>query len=324
MKKITKFIFFTFLIFIAVSCILSNPIPPIANTPSLSLTYTQTKSVIQNNAINSATEIPSLTSMPNVTSDSNKEILINFLKTNGRCELPCLLGIQNVSDNEVAIEKFLEYFNSDIFAKENESFEVVADKELGLLNILINSSKEKVTSVFFISKWGNETDKKLLHIETLNTEKYALDFEEIEGLNLVQHYSLDNVLNTHGKPTQVLIAPFPTDPNYPKSIYPFSIILYYERSGFLMQYVSIRQESKDNYIGCLPTTYIDIFSWSPETKISIIDAASNLSGIGINNLNFNYLKKLEGATLFTLTEFYELFSSFSSKCIETPKSLWGG
>src|SRR5690606_18355925 len=162
--------------------------------------------------------------MPNVTSDSNKEILINFLKTNGRCELPCLLGIQNVSDNEVAIEKFLEYFNSDIFAKENESFEVVADKELGLLNILINSSKEKVTSVFFISKWGNETDKKLLHIETLNTEKYALDFEEIEGLNLVQHYSLDNVLNTHGKPTQVLIAPFPTDPNYPKSIYQFSII----------------------------------------------------------------------------------------------------
>ncbi len=323
MKKISKVLFLVFWISTIVGCVYSDSMQSVSSTPTFHLNYTETISVSQTNIIN-VTEMSTLTSMPTVTSNNTREILVDLLSNNGGCELPCLLGLQNKADNESAIESYLDYFNNGAFTKKSSDLQVDVDKDLGIIGVNISISNERTASIILMSKWDNQTDKKLLHIETFSNNNHELDLEEKEGegIDLVSYYSLKNILKTYGAPTQVLLAPIPIDPGYPKPFRPFSLVLYYENHHFVIQYVSEGQEINGNYTGCLPTTYLDVFTWSPQHPLSITDATSNLSGIGINGIDFSYFKKIDEATPYSIPEFYKLFGNSDYNCLETPKSLW--
>jgi hypothetical protein len=118
-----------------------------------------------------------------------------------------------------------------------------------------------------------------------------------------------------------LIAPFPDDLPY---IGDFSLVLYYPDQGFFIQYIFPKDENSGNYIGCpSKSAYIDVITWSPQEEYEISEIAKDISGSGINELNYDYFKPVSEVTTMSLDDFYQKFKNpDDTACLETPITYW--
>lgn len=137
----------------------------------------------------------------------------------------------------------------------------------------------------------------------------------------LEYFFLPSILAAYGKPSVVLIAPFPDELPY---IGDFSMVLYYPDKGFFIQYVFPKDESNGNFIGCpSESAYIDIITWSPQEEYKISEIAKDMSGRGINELNYDYFKPVGEVTTMSLDDFYETFKDpANTTCLETPIKYW--
>lgn len=306
MKNIVRKFFFVTLFFYFTGC-----------------TYVNSSVSINTAATNTLNpdELVSLT--PNSPTEGNPMgLLVALLRDNGDCEFPCMLGISAGIDGVNEPDVFKQFSNSSL--TENDDFQVFTDEKSRSLLVTSKIDEDSWESIFFSQIIVDEhsQDIKILHLETQNDPSFEIDFTDENGLSISSYYALSSILRQYGIPSEVLIAPFPVDPNYPEESYPFSTVLFYEKHNALLQYVSDRRDIEGNYLGCQPTTYIDIVTWSTSKTVSINEAVNYLSGIGVNRLNIKYFKNIDTVTSYSLADFYTKFSDNSEKCIETPKTYW--
>jgi hypothetical protein len=66
------------------------------------------------------------TSLPLIATDTAKEVLSQFIRENGGCKLPCLMGLSPINSNRTAVEAFSRYFqaNSQRMNDELDSLEI--------------------------------------------------------------------------------------------------------------------------------------------------------------------------------------------------------
>jgi hypothetical protein len=144
-------------------------------------------------------------------------------------------------------------------------------------------------------------------------------------LQTLGYYRLSNILAEYGMPSEVLIAPFPDDPQYPAdTIIPFSFVLFYKTEGIFLEYISEREKNGQSFVGCpAQSGYLSVIVWDPRQNVSTTEIASKTSGVGINSLNVNYFQSLENATTMTPQDFFEIFKDPSNAtCIETSINIW--
>jgi len=138
-----------------------------------------------------------------------------------------------------------------------------------------------------------------------------------------EYYLLPQMLSVYGKPSQVLLAPKPDDPD-PQDIewYPFSVVLFYPDRGIFVEYVSPRETKESSYLGCPAKAEISLAVWDPKTGLSLKNIIQ-YAGVEINEFNLDYFKPIEEATSMSLDEFYQKFKdSANTGCLETPKEIW--
>ncbi len=306
MKNIVRKVFFVTLFFYFTGC-----------------TYVNSSVSINTSATNTLTPDDLISFTPSsLTEGDPMDILVALLRDNGDCKFPCLLGISTDIAGVNVPDIFKQFSNSSL--TENDDVQVFIDEKSRSLLATSKIDEDSWESIFFsqIIVDENDQDIKILHLETQNDTSFEIDFTDKNGLSISSYYALSSILRQYGIPSEVLIAPFPVDRNYPEESYPFSTVLFYEKYNVLLQYVSDRRDIEGIYLGCHPTTYIDIVTWSTSKTVSINEAVNYLSGIGANRLNIKYFKDIGTVTSYSLADFYAKFSDNSEECIETPKTYW--
>jgi hypothetical protein len=290
------------------------PIVNITNT----VTSTATKPVVA-----SATNIP--TKLPTLSPDDAALRILELIKDNGGCKLPCIWGVNPLSSTLQSVISFTEQFENGSKPGEydiSNSGDVTAIFWKGNLRAYTNfgpsARKGNLAYLNLYAEFTQEQGEGVnLNIKPVFGNPY---FSQLFG-NLF----LPKILSEYGTPSQVMILPFYDDPDAPKDFNSlFSLVLVYQEKGFLIEYLFPKEKGTSDYIGCpSKAAYLSLITWAPKNQPTLEDAVRGNSGLGINSHNLAQFKSLEEATTMTSDSFIHTFSKEKSRdCIETPQNLW--
>jgi len=233
------------------------------------------------------------TPLPTLTSDKAKELVMELLKSNAGCKLPCWWGIIPGKTTWTEARRFLESF-------------AVYVGETGGVRVPLPSPYSNATYMehgYFI-------------------QNGIVDYMRIYNYNLAPNYFLPRFLEVYGQPSEIWMQTFSQEEIGQQN---FTFILFYPDKGILIEYSTatpIGDLSFDNKLhNCLHGADSPfIYLWSPETnKMSFQDAKQKF----LDTTNLPEPKPLPEATGMDVKTFYETFKDPDTNvCIETPKDLW--
>jgi hypothetical protein len=157
-----------------------------------------------------------------------------------------------------------------------------------------------------------------------NINKYGLSYNSVNYLNMVEYYSIPNILSLYGKPNDVLLGTWPEDPQLSEDqFHEFLIILDYSSKGFLIEYASVKKINDGSIIVCPLFSHIRVAAYSLEKDISP-DYVAEYAGFAWYPItDNNFYKRIDEATSLTIDEFYTIYKDDSnSNCFELSADLW--
>lgn len=329
--RISKFFFILALASFIVAChppATENSIPTKISTPATfenDISITPTPLLIP--------ERPTPTILPAISADNTKETLERYIKENGGCKLPCIMGLTPGLSENPEVNAFIEYFQQNAREAENLTDDVniwsyLESSQGGISLRFFEENKSVSIGLGFIID-RDKVSQILLGGESLQyfDGGAKTQFGDPYFNSLLREFTLSSVLSVYGPPSQVLIWPFPDSPGRPSppAQYTFSFVLLYTEKGFLVQYTSERKERDNYFVGCPTEPHsLDISAWDPKVPLDLINAVKYFSNVdGINSQNASVFKALEDVTSLNIMEFYEVFrATGTTECIETLKDLW--
>jgi len=269
------------------------------------------------------------TSQPTLSPEEAKPYVISLIKTNGNCTLPCIWGIDPYSSTLPTFLNFLSRFEE---MNEDNDIHIWIRKD-GKSGLLIPILYERNLRHYFLFAYHLNDDgvKKLIldlssdYIKNAETEmEFVEAFGEPKFIDLINYYSLPNILNAFGLPSDVLIAPFPADPDWPHQWQPFSIVLIYKEKGFLVEYIMPKKRMGSNYIGCPSKIHeVKVISWATSDNLSLEQIAVDVGGSGFGYQTADYFKPLSEVSSMKNVEFFQKFQdNHQSHCVDTNVKLW--
>lgn len=257
-------------------------------------------------------------------------MVFDLLKNNGGCRLPCLWGLTPGQTSDELLNDFVAQFGN--IESSNDYTHVSNFDNGGVVNITHreNSIQINASLAYYTDEEGS--------LSFLTLVEYAqFEQEFIDWLNMnvsfiygdpsfnsaLAYYFLPQMLTNYGPPFQVMLAPFPDDPQRPDIKWkPFSLVLIYPDKGIFVEYEMKRESNGVEYYGCPDKSHFRLSTWSPNGEIYIISIIQ-LAGMHMNELTIDYYKTLEEATSLSRDEFYQIFGDpHNTQCIKTPISIW--
>lgn len=299
------------------------------SVPIFTLTEQPTQILVSETAI----PVPTPTYFPPVSDETRKDVFSSLVQENGSCQLPCILGLSPGTSDSLATDAFMKYFQTNSHTSDDQINNVNIDtftyNDWSGTNLYFFENKVNV----WISVEAKISDDQVERLVLFGQGLQMFDggpkkvFGNPYYDELLVRFSLSSILEENGKPDQIIIRPFPDDEGHPSppAQYIFDFVLFYPKQGFIAEYVSVRAEDGNDFVGCPTKSYIThISSWNPEESIPIIEAIQYFSNFdGISEGNIGEYKQLQDVTTLSLTDFYNKFRlSNSSDCVKTPKELW--
>jgi hypothetical protein len=332
------------------------------NMTLTTVTIEVSKTPVPTSASVSSTSIPQVTAMlelspsptqiPIAIPDTTKETLEIFVKENGGCHLPCVWGITPEVSTISEVDAFVNYFQQNTsapkvysdFADIDDYIQYLSEKETDSVDISshIEENWGGVSFAFWESRIRVNTSLTYYSNKEHNVSQLIFTsgvfehFGDLIGDNvrtlmvhpyydeLLGQFHVSSILTTYGPPSELLIRPFPTYPEHPDWDYPFVFVLLYSKQGFLVEYISARDETAENYVGCPQKAHIDISTWYPDNPMSLKQAVQYFSGIySIQKSNVDRFQSINEVSDMNIDDFYATFKdSNTDECVITPKSLW--
>jgi hypothetical protein len=252
-----------------------------------------------------------------MSSGESETSMINLLRTNNGCELPCWWGLTPGKTDSQATHSFLDTFQTI-------SITNIFDQYGGYVRWFITEDDlilDVSISIFYTRPQPDTL--KALHVTTeVNREIAEGGFEVIWENPLHEQYlsayTLPEILSTYGQPNNVLVWG-----NRGWSV--FSLVLDYSDQGFVVRYSAPLESSGEIFLGCMSKSYTSLHLWDPDLEYSWAEGISKTTGgepEEIDSLNQLYLP-IEEATLLTLDEFFQAYKNVNNTtCLETPIDLW--
>lgn len=278
------------------------------------------------------------TALPAITASNAREVLEEFVLENGGCELPCVFGVIPGESGEESVDSLVSYFQEDVLQVGIHGYDegdrvyasVHREENHGGVTLLFWKNRLRVQFSFNYFFDESEVDQITLGVEAFQhvenvSQRAEMSFEHPYFESLLKSYSLGHILNTYGPPTQILVKVFPDDPEAPQSaIYLFDFVLFYPQQGFVVEYLSVREEYGEYYLGCPTKAHIDLSTWNPRKKLSLGDAIRYFSNVnGISRSNLVSFKPIEDVTSLGISNFYDMYRDKTFEgCVATPKDLW--
>ena len=253
---------------------------------------------------------PSSTSIiiPTLAPDEGLKSLLQMIKTNGNCELPCWWGVTpGISTG------------SDIFTVFSPFTGIATDGYLPAtdprsIDFKFPIDNFTISLEIDFSPVGNNGPKGIIRVEIQQIE----DNSKLAPYNdLFSRYSLQNILSVYGQPTDVELDA-DIHKFEPNSGTTFDTYLSYPDKGIYVRYTTSADEVPGNKIQSCPTeAFVDLWLMPPDKN------NSNQTLLTSMNMEWGYsYKSLEEAAHMSISQFYETFSKPLNQCLETPNAIW--
>jgi hypothetical protein len=335
------------LVFLAAGCAASSPTEEIEN-----LSYaTATASISQTTAESTATTvvemiltktpsaIPMLTNtseeaIPTPSVEESKAIALNLLKTNGNCRLPCIWGltpgITTTVERQNILASYGKFSEPDFSMSGSDPL-----KNPGGFGTALIQDGMRISAGLSYYETENRIETLSLVADSQQNNKYV--FEDDNYSNLLEYYTLPEVLSNYGVPSEVLAFAFPRDPFLKADYEPFSLVVIYPDLGIMAEYITPTQWIGEmtelptsglwvgeSARGCPNKSYLTLRTWNTKKNIPLKEIASIAAGEGISANAYDYFVPIEKATSMSLNDFYSTFKEpNNSQCIDVPYSrLW--
>ncbi len=264
------------------------------SVPSV-LTASPTISYIQKTSTKEVTNLPQVTLTPLVTltNDEALKFVLELLKTNAGCRLPCWWGIIPGVSSWQKAENFLASFAVIGTMKIDESSQKASVK-------ILSPEMEGRTEYNYVIRDGIVQDI------------------EIYNWNFAPAYNLANLLKNYGPPDEVWLSAFYQE-RYLN--YFVSIVVFYPQQGILIEYTDGQTDLIGETIQKYPqkAEYPFLYLWSPQNKRNFSEVYKDSSFLN----SFPPYIPLEQASGMSIKTFYDLFVQDNPNAhINIPIGIW--
>ena len=271
-------------------------------------------------------ELSTLTPQPTLSAEDTKSFVLNLLQNNGGCQLSCLWGMIPGQVSTSAFNDFMAHFSNQ---KTNNIFVAIQDfDQIGGFDLIYWENTIDINIDFSYYKNGQDATPKLFTLDSfamqdknhspnwMNSNASPI-YGNAHFNQVLNHYTLPQILINLGRPSQVLLYTFREDSDRPNFI--FIVVLLYPERGVYAKYTMPRETSSNTFIGCPSKANISIAVWSPQNPIPF-DRVVEIMNSGGNMVSYISIDK---ATSMTLDEFYQNFKNPKyTDCIKTPINVW--
>jgi hypothetical protein len=271
-------------------------LPTLLPTPTSTSRSTST-SLPTMTSMPALTPVPSPTQLPTLPPEQVQALILDLLKNNGGCKLPCWWGITPGKTTWQEAQSFLETFASEISTR--ESFD----------------HRTLYAAAFFDSiPEGISLGSRI--VISLTAPGGVIQSMNIGGFELSTSFLLPILLSTYGQPEEVWLHTFSS---YPDNKLPLSVFVIYQRQGIFAHYWTEGELTGDMIRGCVQSSP-RLALWFPRGEITIQEAME-MAALDIPDP----ILRLSDATNLDEKKFYELFKDVNNlPCLETSKMLWPG
>ena len=243
---------------------------------------------------------PSLTPLTTFAPEERNRVILDLLKNNRGCRLPCWWGFIPGETRWDEAQPFLRRLG--------KIYMPVDQTNQSLLNIDVRIPVPKEIDVsplaqtYIVENYGDGIIQKL-EIYPGNAEAYYLV----------------NILRDYGMPGEVWILTFSAVPG--RDV-PFVVVLFYPNLGILIKYDTLSLRT-DPIRGCPEQAHYPLlYLWSPKKYLTFDDIAKGNPDFFASGGEIRF-KRLEDATNLNPSLFYKIFKDpKNSQCLETPLNLW--
>lgn len=290
----------------------SNRVPTLSSSPSLTLKIFPTVTPEKTSTVAPSIQVTTTrlaktktpTFLPTMLPSLAQDQIVELIKSNGDCELPCWWGIKPGETRYQEINKLLSpltirqpYIAGDV-------------SQHALLEYFFPIPE----TLSFLGR--REVDLRIIY------EQSKLIYIEVIGLQW-HEYSLSELLSKYGPPDEVIVHTFQWVPG---SAPPFALFLFYSEKGILAYFPSLVEKNEvqvteSTIRGCLSVS-ADLSLWSPKNSWTLDEAVKHMTVPILEQEDKPRLSIYE-ATGMSVFEFYETYkNSTVTPCIDTPKNLW--
>jgi hypothetical protein len=292
--------------------IMTSPIATESVTPSPTATVLIVTSTAWSTAIPTPTiteELPTPTLSPTLTLDERNNKLLELLKTNAGCELPCIWGIIPGETNwEDAYHILFPLgdpgfeIHRDKYKIYNYEYQNFQDGYIAILGMLVNSG---IIDIVF--------EQPLVYYDS----NYLGQFWE--------QFSLHSLLVINGPPSRIWVVLTTGEYYLPDSTF-FNIWLFYDRLGLLITYYDIAIKVNSDYQVCpnqpnfnaSTPLQLSFLTQDPSNDRSLEEAYKLFTGAPIQGY-----QSLQDAAGLEINEFYDLIvQGNTGACFDTPRDIW--
>lgn len=296
-----------------------TPIIPTATLKPATKTPSQTPSVTASASPTTTPVPPTATPVPTLSVTEAQSVMLNWLQTNGDCNLPCIWGLSpGVTDTQTR-QAHLARFGSGPDYPVNRTNDNKNPGAVGYSEV----TSDGLSVSFGLSYSEIDSIVDSLVLVTWPMRDGIVAFDELHYKELLGYYRLPQLLTNYGEPSDILIATWPPDPFLKADYDPFSIVVLYTEQGIMAEYIAPAKRVGDLYQGCPTQGYLTLRTWDPEQAIPLPKIAAMGAGVGIGENSIDYFKPIEEATSMTASEFFQVFKVPDNEiCLETPIDLW--
>jgi hypothetical protein len=268
------------------------------------------------------TDTPTPISVPTLSADAAYARLRELLN-DSNCRLPCWMGIIPGQSTLQDVYEQLIMFSGIIPSFHGLYIEPAGKWSSGDLTITQpNDNMAIEIGLYYL------TPPNMSHISVIAPDALSyrlkngerdVDIYDYPPLNeLIKAYTLTSVLSGYGLPNRIFIYTLATSP----LVY-FQIHVWYPEKGIFMIYKLLAHDRGDGYQLCPAQALISGYLTQP----SVTDYQGFLLQMDEDTYkNFfpptAFVKTTDEAFGMTSNQFYQLFRSPSTECLETSKAIW--
>lgn len=264
---------------------------------------------------------PTATATATISPTVSPAEILNLMKTNGGCELPCWWGILPGKTTIETTKSFTTRFgNLAIHALRQET---------GNFRIWVPDGEVQPNiDVIYGPLQGEQTEwlRVRLGLDYKNdVGEYAI--RDIRGdpqyLDYFPAYTIAALLTTYGKPNTILLNGDMV--NEPGLSWVYALTLVYPTQGIWVEYFGSMDSmgGEQHFSLCPLQASVSLSLWQPGQYNSLEEMLAASMPMGGWGQGLGELTTLEEKTELTVDKFYEVFKDASySTCFESPMERW--
>lgn len=245
------------------------------------------------------TATATLTPMPTLPPEEAETLILELLKNNAECSLPCWWGLLPGETSWGEAQNFLATFASEI------------DRS-GPFN-------QPLYTVYVPVSEEVDPSARLVYVFRVHDGVIEM-IRVVFPLDYVQGHTLSEILNTYNKPEEIWLRTF--DRSRDMTL-PFDLVLFYPQQGFMIRFRDNAELDGETVRGCFQNTEYPPELWlsSPNQQTSFSEAATNAISFGLDEEK-EYLPLEDAASIDVETFFNQFSQPDNLDCLKTPASLW--